>query len=100
VAEERVVGEFEFLLLSCHDIHGVVKHDVGDSGGTRGHEHRHPALKRLKQWEAADVILMGVGQDGGSHLDFLQILQHRRRIVADMLGVHATIEKHGSLGKV
>jgi hypothetical protein len=57
-------------------------------------------LKRLKQWEAADVILMGVGQDGGSHLDFLQILQHRRRIVADMLGVHATIEKHGSLGKV
>lgn len=46
------------------------------------------------------MILMRMGKDRGADRSTLDLFQHRGRIMADMLGMHATVEDHGTLWKV
>ena len=46
------------------------------------------------------MILMGVSQDRAADGRFSEILKHRSRVQADMLGVHSAIQKHRPLGKI
>ncbi len=46
------------------------------------------------------MILVGMGQDGGTNADVLKRLQERGGIATDMLGMHAAIEHYGILLQV
>jgi hypothetical protein len=100
VTEEGIVDKLQFLLLAVHHIHRVVEHDIGNPRGARGHENGHSGLTRLKQWEAADMILMGMGEDRRADRSILHILQQWRCVMAYLLGIHSTVKDHGPFRKI
>jgi hypothetical protein len=46
------------------------------------------------------MVLMGMGEDRGANRSILHLLQDWRRVMADLLGIHAAVENHGTLRKV
>jgi len=95
MTEEGVVGELQLLLLAGHDIHRVVKHDVGDPCCSLGHQHGHAWLTGLQEREASEVILMRMRKDRGSDRGTLDLLEKRGGVVPHMLGMQPAIQDHG-----
>ena len=100
VTEEGIVGKFQLFLLTVHNVDRVMQHHVGDPSGTLCHEDGHSRLTGLQKGEAADMILMGMGENRGANGSIRNLLQYRRRVVADLLGIHAAVEDHRALRKV
>ena len=88
---KRGILELQLFLLAGHDIYGVVKHHFCDAGSSRCHQDRHTVLLDLKKGEAADMILMSMGQDGGADTARLQFFKHRRGIMTDTFGMHPCV---------
>jgi hypothetical protein len=57
-------------------------------------------MLHLKEGEAANMILMGMGQDRGTDVSRLQFLKHRGGIMTNTFGMHPSVENHRSLRKV
>jgi hypothetical protein len=46
------------------------------------------------------MVLMGMGEDRGADRSIFHLLQDWCRVMADLLGIHAAVENHGTLRKV
>ena len=63
--KQRIVGNLMLFLLSQHDVHRVVKHDIRNA--RCGLRHKHSGLRFTpgQKRQCADVILMSMGDDDG-----------------------------------
>ena len=94
MGEQRVLLHVELLTLAGHHVHGIVEHGAPDLTGGLGHEHGRPALTALDDRQAADVIVVGVGDEDGLGRVRRQRAKVRHRIKTRVLRVHAGIDHH------
>ena len=63
VGEERVFSDAVLIALGGHDVAAVVEHGFGDFRGERSHDGASFRLATHEDWERADVVEVGVGDD-------------------------------------
>lgn len=93
MGEKRVFLQSEFLALGRHHVHRIVEHGLGEQRGEFGHVDIRAGALALRQRQAADVVVVGMGDDNGIEVETGERGQIGKGVPALAFRVHAGIQE-------
>ena len=93
MCEKRIRHFPDFLALPRHHIDRIVQKHIADLRRGFCHEDACAWKASHRDWQRADVILMGMRNQNRVDVPVGDCLQMRQRILAGVLWMHSTIEQ-------